>query len=134
MAKTARTRPLDIALLAVSALLVVGILTFAGPCVHDGESFGECFNAAAGVAGAGIFLAGVAMFLLLSTAPTARIVLGLVALALAAFVAIAPGNALPLCADGTMQCHLVMQPFALACGAVAAIISLATIAFAFRSH
>ena len=134
MGKAKAARPLDIILLAASVLLVVGVLTFAGPCVHDDGTFGPCLDSATGLVGAGVFLAGVSLFLLLSTAPTARIVLALLALALALFAMFAPGNVLPLCLMDTMQCRAVMQPFALVTGAFIAVVSIAVAVLAFRSR
>ena len=58
--------------------------------------------------------------------------LSLVAAACGVFVALAPGNVLPLCMMATMRCRLVMQPFAEFCGIAIAAVSLIAGVRAFR--
>ncbi|MDO4890973.1 MAG: DUF4418 family protein [Coriobacteriaceae bacterium] len=125
-------RVLNVALLAGSALLIVGLFSFAGPCSHDDGSLSTCFNSATGIGGAALFLAGVAIFGLFDVTPTVRIILGVLGLALGLFVAFAPGNLLPLCMMETMQCRAVMQPFALLLGIVLAVLSAAQGILGFR--
>lgn len=123
---------LNYAILAVGAILIVGLFTFAGPCAHDDGSLSECFNSATGIGGAALFLVGVAMFGLFDVTPTVRIILGVLGVALGLFAAFAPGNLLPLCMMETMQCRAVMQPFAMVMGVVAAILSAAQAVLGFR--
>ena len=126
------TKPLTIALLAVSALLIVGLMTFAGPCVHDDGTASECFNSALGIGATGLFLVGLALFGLMLPQGRALGVVALIAIALAIFIIAAPGNLFPLCMMDTMHCRAVMMPFATLCAVAVMGISAVLAFFSFR--
>ena len=105
-------------------LLLVGVLTFAGPCTHEDGTLAACSTAgqATSIAAAlGLALSVVAL------AVRNRKVSGALALAAAIaaiFAAIAPGTVFPLCMMRSMHCWAVMQPYSLVMGVAAAILCL----------
>lgn len=127
-------KALGVAMMAVSVLLGVGVLTFAGPCIHDDGTVGACVSSAQGIMGAAVMLVGIALVELLVPHPLVRGICAALALALGLFALFAPGNALPLCMMQTMPCRAVMQPFAMVCGAAIVLMSAVVIMLAFRSR
>ena len=120
--------------IVVLALFVVaGVLTFAGPCVHEDGSHGECYAASLAIAGLAIAAAGVAVFSLFSSTSQARGMQAIVIAVLGAAMAIAPGTVLPLCMVQTMRCWTTMRPFAIALGAAIALIAIIQAVVAFRA-
>ena len=116
----------------LAAVLVVGVLTFAGPCVHDDGTAAMCQASQIGIVVAGVVAlvsAGVASFV--KNGKLAGALLA-VAACTGLFAAFAPGNALPLCMMATMRCHVAMQPFAQFLGVAVAAVSLIAAVRAFR--
>ena len=118
-------------LAAVGAVLAIGVLTFAGPCVHDDGTVAACFAASRAVIACGIVacisgllgaaLRGIQTSMVLSVI---GIVAGILAIAF-------PGGIMPLCMMQTMHCWSVMRPFALIMGAVVAIVAAVMLLQAF---
>ena len=130
------TRRLSIPLIvgaAFSALLVVGVLTFAGPCVHDDGSHAACYTASQAILAAGVvaFVASVAGIVVRND--LARCVLAVGAVLAGAFAVASPGALFPLCMMQTMRCHLVMRPFALVVGVVVCVCGIVAAVVAFRA-
>lgn len=105
--------------LAAAVLLLVGALTFAGPCgVHDAGTVSPCFGTSHILAAMGAVAAVVAAVRLFVKNPSVQVALGVVAGALGVAIASAPGNFLALCMMATMRCQTIMKPFAIAMGVV----------------
>ena len=124
MKNNSATRILGVIVAVLAAVLVIGVLTFAGPCMHDDGSTSVCHTAQIAIIGGGVaiaVLAVVSMFLGSSKAVGALLLL---AAAGGVFVALSPGTLFPLCMMSTMRCHLAMQPFAQFIGIAIAAISL----------
>lgn len=125
--KTARA--LGFATVVIGAVVVLGVLTFAGPCVHEDGSTSTCATAGMAVLWGGL---GVVLFGLLATAAVSRghaRAVSIVAFASAAvaalLVVLAPGTLFPLCMMATMRCQAVMRPFAHIAGVLATATSVA---------
>lgn len=125
---------LSIAVLVLAVFVAVGLFTFAGPCVHEDGSFGGCLQSAMGIMGACLFLACIALVQLAVGNGTVRGILAIIAACLGLFMAFAPGNLLTLCMMDTMQCRLAMQPLAMFCGVLIALLSAGMAVLAFRSR
>ena len=107
---------MHVAALVIAALLAIGVITFAGPCVHEDGSTAACQGAANAILVAGIAGCIAALASLLARNAKASGVWALVAACCGAFAAAAPGTLLGLCMMQTMRCWTVMRPFALVCG------------------
>ena len=112
---------------AAGAVLVAGVLTFAGPCVHDDGTAATCATAAQAVLGAGIvaLVAGLAAAFMRSV--QAQTILAIAGIVAGIFATIAPGGLFPLCMMQTMRCWTLMRPFAIALGVLIAIASAAVL-------
>ncbi|MBR1828488.1 MAG: DUF4418 family protein [Atopobiaceae bacterium] len=121
------------ALVALSALLAVGVLTFAGPCVHDDGTVGACYGASRVLVGLGAcaFVASVVR-VLVSNVTVQRVLTALV-LVVGAAAAILPGNVVPLCMMSAMRCNAIMHPFGIAVGAGMVLASAADLVLSARS-
>lgn len=113
-----RARPFHVAALIIAALLCIGVLTFAGPCVHDDGSAAVCHGAANAVLAASIIGCIVALASLLARNAKLSGACAIIVACCGAFAAAAPGTLFGLCMMQTMRCWTVMRPFALVCGAV----------------
>ena len=113
-----KAKPAHVAALIVAALLTIGVLTFAGPCIHEDGSVAACHGAASVLLDAGITGCVAALVSLLAGNPKVSGACALVVACCGAFVAAAPGTLLGLCMMQTMRCWTVMRPFALVCGVV----------------
>lgn len=120
-------KALGIATLAVAVFTIVGVMTFAGPCVHDDGSTATCAQASWGIVGGAVFLAGAAIAQVAVEGRTARIVCAVICALLGVFIFLVPGTILPLCMMDTMHCQAVMKPFAQLMGAIAVILGAATV-------
>lgn len=120
-------------IVVLAIFVVVGVLTFAGPCVHEDGTRGGCYAASLAIAGLAIAAAGVAVFSMFSTTPQARGMQAIVAAALGMAMAIAPGTVVPLCMVQTMRCWTTMRPFAIALGAAIALIAIIQAVVSFRA-
>lgn len=117
----------------LSALLVVGVLTFAGPCVHEDGSHGGCFTASqAIVTCAAISLVASIVGIALGKA-RARGALALVAALAGACAAACPGWLFSLCMVQTMRCWTIMRPFALVLGILVAVCGVVAAVKAFSA-
>ena len=96
-------RPLAIVLCVLAAFCAVGILTFAGPCMHDDGTLATCYTASR----VDIVLAVIVVVLALGMAFVQSPGIQRICAALAAIagivIAFAPGNILPLCKMQTMS-------------------------------
>ena len=118
------SKALNIIVAVLGVVLVLGAMTFAGPCVHDDGSTSMCRTAQIAIIAGGVAAAVLSVASLLVGNSKAVGVLSIVAAACGVFVAVAPGNAFPLCMMATMHCRLVMQPFAQFAGIAIAVVSL----------
>lgn len=120
-----RIRPVDVMLALVPVAFVIGLRTFAGPCVHEDGSIGGCAMASHELLAVGVLGIALALVRLLVTNQRARRVLDLLLAASGVALVLIPGVIAPLCMMTTMRCHTIMAPFArimgglLAVGAVA---------------
>ncbi|HAM14725.1 MAG TPA: hypothetical protein DCP91_02445 [Eggerthellaceae bacterium] len=112
-----------VVLLLLSLLLVVGLLSFAGPCgVHDDGSVSSCFWASRAMLGMGVVLAIISVVRIFETDEGERRGLSLCAALVGALVAAVPGGLIDLCMMTTMRCHTIMRPFALCVGIAIAVV------------
>ena len=108
-----------IVLTCLSALLIVGLLTFAGPCeVAGGATARSCVWACRAMLGMGAVLAILSIVRIFETDEGERRGLSLGAALVGALIAATPGFIIELCADPTLHCNAVMRPFAMAVGAL----------------
>ena len=129
---TLKSKAVQIALLALSVLLVVGVMTFAGPCVHDDGTVAACHEAAQAVLVAGAVASALSLAALFVSNGRASGVIALATACCGAFAAAAPGTLFGMCMMQTMRCWAVMRPFALACGALVCIGGLVVAVRSFR--
>ena len=113
-----KSRPLLVVSCAVSALLVVGVLTFAGPCVHEDGSASTCFTASRAILAAGLIgvVCSLAGLLVRNAKPSGAFALAV--FCSGAFAGASAGLLFPLCMMLSMRCWTMMRPFALVCGAL----------------
>ncbi len=112
-----------IILTVLSVFLVVGVLTFAGPCEAWGGELDDCVGASRAVfavGGAAFVLSVVRIF---ERDEGERRGLDLGVALMGALVALMPGVVLGLCADQTLRCHTVMQPFCVVAGCALALVA-----------
>lgn len=134
MIASIKKRPLAAASLAISMLLLIGVLTFAGPCIHEDGSGAAChaaWHAVIAAAAVGV-VASFAALLLRAPKPA-----GLASLAAAVaglFAAASPGTLFGLCMMQTMRCWTAMRPFALVCGGALLLCGLAAAIMLFRAR
>lgn len=112
-----KTRPFHVAAFVFTVLLIVGIVTFAGPCVHEDGSAAVCQGAAHAVVVAGVVACISTLVSLIVRSLKVSGVCVLVAACCGAFAVIAPGVLFGMCMMQTMRCWTVMRPFTLVCGA-----------------
>lgn len=113
-----KAKPAHVAALIVAALLTIGVLTFAGPCVHEDGSLAACHGAANAVLYAGVAGCIAALASLLAGNPKVSGACALVVACCGVFAVAAPGTLFSMCMMQTMRCWTVMRPFALVCGVV----------------
>ena len=129
----ARLLPIICAVLA--AVLLLGLLSFAGPCVHADGSSATCAGASHAIvacAAVGLACLIAAAVLAVRRARVAGILAAVAALAGLA-VAILPGSLLPLCMMHSMRCWTLMRPFSLVCGVLLAVLAGIAAIRAFKS-
>ncbi|MBO7673695.1 MAG: DUF4418 family protein [Atopobiaceae bacterium] len=103
--------------LALSLLLVVGILSFAGPCgAHDDGSVSSCFWAGRALLGIGAVSMVLSLVRVFERDEGERRGLSLAIACLGVLVACVPGTLIDLCVSQAMRCHAIMQPFAMGVG------------------
>lgn len=113
-----KSRPFHVAAFVLAALLVVGVATFAGPCIHEDGTEAACHAASRAVLVVGAVACVSTLASLIVRSSKASGACALVAACCGAFAAIAPSTLLGLCMMQTMRCWTVMRPFAMVCGAV----------------
>lgn len=112
-----------IVLTVLSALLVVGVLSFAAPCgVHDDGDYGPCHWAARAVLGVGAVLLVLSVVRIFERDEGERRGLSFAAALLGVLVACMPGVLVDLCATQAMRCHAIMHPFSVCVGAAIAVV------------
>ncbi len=112
-----------IILTALAALLIVGVLTFAGPCaVHDGGEVGGCFWAARAILGVAVVMLILSIVRIFERDEGERRGLSFAVACLGVLVALMPGVLIDLCAIPTMRCHTFMQPYCIDAGTLAALV------------
>ena len=133
MQSTKRFDPLLAVTAALALLLAAGVLTFAGPCVHEDGSTAACSAASQAILAAAIasFIAAVVSLLLGSR--RAQGALSLVAALAGAFAVAIPGGLFGLCMMQTMRCWTAMRPFAMVVGALICLCGIVAAVRAFRS-
>lgn len=119
-----KAQPLvGIVLTVLSSILLVGILTFAGPCgVHDDGTVSSCYWASRAVLGVGVVLVVISLVRIFERDEGERRGLSFSAVLLGVLVAVLPGVLIDLCMMQTMRCHTVMRPFALVMGVLIAVV------------
>lgn len=117
-------RAVGVVLLVVSLFAIVGVLTFAGPCVHDDGSTGMCFDASLAIVAAGAVAALLAAATIAARPGTATVAMDIAAACAGVFMAATPGTVFALCMMQTMRCWTLMRPFALVCGIAIAVVAL----------
>ncbi len=134
MIESIKRRPLSVVSLAFSVLLLIGVLTFAGPCIHEDGSAAACHTAWHAIIAGGAVGCAASIISLLVRAPMPSGVASLVAALAGLFAALSPGMLFGLCMMQTMRCWTTMRPFALVCGAALFICALIASIMAFRTR
>ena len=119
-----KARPLvGIALTAFSALLLIGVLTFAAPCdAHNAGMVGTCRWAGRVVLGTSVVCLLLSVVRIFERDEGERRGLDLGIALVGALVACIPGVLIELCADPAMACNGVLRPFCMALGIALAIV------------
>ncbi|MDO4537656.1 MAG: DUF4418 family protein [Coriobacteriales bacterium] len=118
-----RPQPLaGIILTLLSALLLAGVLSFAGPCAHEDGSVAACSSAARAVVALGVAALVLSIVRIFELDEGERRGLSLGVATLGVLVVLMPGTLVSLCAEESMRCHAVMQPFCMVVGALMALV------------
>ena len=115
------TTILTIVLTLLPAVFLLGIRTFAGPCVHEDGSASACTTTGHVLLGVGAVALILGMLRLFGADKRTRRCFDLLLVVAGLALAILPGTALPLCMMATMRCRSLMLPFARVMGAAVAI-------------
>ena len=123
MTKNRPSPPAGIILSVLSSLVVVGMLTFAGPCgVHDDGTSGTCVWAARAALGAGVVALILSLVRVFELDEGERrgpdLGVGLVG----ALIACLPGTLIDLCASQAMRCCAIMRPYCMVLGTLMALV------------
>lgn len=132
MLDSIKRRPLAAVSFIVAVLLVLGVLSFAGPCVHEDGSAAACHAARIAIAVDGVVGAIVSLVALFARSSKVVGCAAIFAAAAGLAAAASPGTLFGLCMMQTMRCWTVMRPFALVCGVALVICALITAIMAFR--
>ena len=103
-------------LTALVALLIIGVVTFAGPCSPGGQGEMTCLWASRAVIGVGAVTAVLAIVRIFETDEGERRGLSLSCSLLGFLMAALPGPIISLCAEPSMHCNAVMRPFVFVVG------------------
>ena len=114
----------EITLIALSLLLLIGLMTFASPCaVHEDGSWMTCHWAGQALKGLAALLTALSALLAIFRDRGVKRGIAL-AMIPAALLAIAlPGSLIGLCGMETMRCRMIMRPTALVVGVLVAALS-----------
>lgn len=118
---------------ALSALLVLGMLTFAGPCAHEDGTAGSCLWAQRAVLGVGAVLLVLSLVRIFERDEGERRGLSLSIGLLGALAACMPGTLIALCTEQGMRCTTTMRPFALVVGVTLAIVGATDLVMRLRA-
>ena len=117
MAKPKAQPAVGILIVCLDAVLIAGLLTFAGPCGHvDGSAASSCLWASRATLGVAAVIAVLAIVRVFETDEGERRGLSLGCALLGLLAAAMPGLIISLCASPTMACNAVMRPFVLCVG------------------
>lgn len=120
---TSKPEPIvGVILVALSALLAVGLNTLAGPCQSHGEEVRTCFWAYRAVLGMDAVLDVLSVVRVFELDEGERRGLSLAAALMGVLIASTPGLLISLCDGASMRCQVAMRPFCLAVGAVVALV------------
>ena len=113
-----KARPIaGLILTALTAFLIIGVVTFAGPCgIHGDQGGPSCLWASRAVLGIAVVTAILAIVRIFETDEGERRGLSLSCGLLGFLMAAMPGPIIALCADPAMPCNAVMRPFVLVVG------------------
>ena len=112
-----------IVLTVLAGLLIVGLLSFAGPCdVHEDGSHGSCFWAFRALLGVGGAAAIIALVRIFEQDEGERRGLSFSCALLGVLIAVIPTGLIDLCSMATMRCNAVMAPFARIVGIAIALV------------
>lgn len=128
-----RIDPFLVTTAVLAALLVVGVLTFAGPCMHEDGSRAACFTASRAILAAAIVSLVMAVAALFLKNRRVQSVFACVSALAGAVAAASPGGLFGLCMVQTMHCWTAMRPFAMVAGALVCVCGVAAAVRAFRS-
>ena len=118
------SRWFGLAMVIVSGIALIGVFTFAGPCILEDGSTASCYGAAQAIIGfsiGGLICADIAIFWRKSMI---KKVFSLLCAVFGILMALAPGTLFPLCMMHTMRCWTTMRPFAMVFGIVLALASV----------
>ena len=102
---------LDVILLALSAALLLGVLTVFAPCgAKEDGGWMTCHWAGRAVAGAAAVLTALAAMRLLMKDRKTRLGLSAAMIPTALLATLLPGRLIPLCMMPSMRCRAVMSP------------------------
>ena len=113
-----KAQPLvGIILTALAAVLMAGLLTFAGPCASQvGKEARSCLWASRALLGVDALLLIIALVRIFEQDEGERRGLSFASALLGALIAVMPGTLIALCPDPSAHCNAVMRPFALVMG------------------
>lgn len=112
-----------ILLLCLDVLLVVGLLTFAGPCNYaDAQVEPRCIGACRATLGVAAVIAILAIVRIFEMDEGERRGLSLGCALLGVLVAVLPGVIVELCADPAATCNVIMRPFVMGVGICIALV------------
>ena len=123
MGKPKASPAVGILLTALAALLIVGLLTFAGPCeAHSSTAANSCYWAFRVLLGQSAILAIIAIVRIFETDEGERRGLSFACALIGVLIAAVPGGLIELCADTAMPCNAAMRPLALVVGIAVALV------------
>lgn len=120
---TSKPEPIvGVILVALSALLAVGLNTLAGPCQPHGVEVRTCFWAYRAVLGMDAVLGVLSVVRVFELDEGERRGLSLAAALVGLLIAATPGLLIGLCDGASVQCRVAMRPFCMAVGVAVALV------------
>ena len=129
-----KQKPFVVMSLAMAIVLIGGVLSFAGPCVHDDGTSATCHTASYLIVASGLIASVCALAAFFLKRPLAAGAFSLIAALGGLCAALAPGTLFTLCMMHTMRCWTVMRPFALICGGILCLSALCAAITLFHTH
>ena len=108
---------------ALSALLIAGLMTFAGPCVHEDGTVGTCGWAARATLAVAVVSLILSLVRIFELDEGERRGLDVGILSTSILSAVMPGPIIDLCMVTTMRCHTLMGPFVRVVAGVSAVVA-----------